>query len=354
VLLDFRLQLRLPRIVFGAGTLEQVRAEVERLGARRALVLSTPGQAGLAARVAELLGDLAVGRFAEAAMHVPVEGAKAAAAQARSLGADIAVAIGGGSTTGLGKALALDPGLPAIAVPTTYAGSEMTTMWGLTEGGAKRTGRDPKVMPRTVIYDPTLSLGLPFATTVVSAVNAIAHAAEGLYAPDRNPVVDLLAEEGIRRSAAALPILQGDPRDLAARGEALLGACLCGAVMGAITVGLHHKLCHTLGGSFGLPHAELHTVMLPQALAYNAPAVPEAMARIAAALGVSTSAPAGLFDLAMRHGAATSLAAIGMNEADLDRAAELATQTPYPNPRPLERAAIRELLQRAFEGERPA
>ena len=172
-----------------------------------------------------------------------------------------------------------------LAIPTTYAGSEMTTMFGLTEGGAKRTGRDPAVLPRTVIYDPELTLGLPFAISVVSAINAIAHAAEGLYAPDRNPVVDMFATDGIARLAAALPRLAGDPRALDARGEAMVGAWMCGIVMGNATVGLHHKLCHTLGGSFGLPHAELHTVVLPHALAYNAPAAPEAMRTIAAALG---------------------------------------------------------------------
>jgi alcohol dehydrogenase class IV len=349
---DYVLQLRMPKVVFGAGAIRHVRHEVEALGAERALILSTPGQATLAGRVAGLLGPHAAGVFAQAAMHVPVEVARAAIDEALRLDADCAVAIGGGSTTGLAKAIALEAGLPFIAIPTTYAGSEMTTMYGLSEGGAKRTGRDPAVLPRCVIYDPELSLGLPFGVTVVSALNAIAHAAEGLYAPDRNPIVDLLAEEGIRTSAAALPRLQHDPRDLAARGDALVGAWLCGAVMGSITVGLHHKLCHTLGGSFGLPHAEVHAVVLPQALAYNAAAAPAAMARIARALG-APSAPAGLFDLAARHGAPTALSAIGMKADDLDRAADLAVQTPYPNPRPLDRASIRELLQRAFEGIRP-
>ncbi len=348
----FAFHLRLPRVVFGAGSLAQVRHEVEAHGFERALVLTTPGQAALGQRVAELLGDRSAGTFAGAAMHVPVETVDQAVDEAQRVDADCTVAIGGGSTTGLGKALALDAGLPMIAIPTTYAGSEMTTMFGLTEGGAKRTGRDPAVLPRTVIYDPELSLALPLATSVVSAINAIAHAAEGLYAPDRNPVVDVFAADGIRYFAGALPRLAADPRDLAARGDALVGAWMCGMVMGAITVGIHHKLCHILGGSFGLPHAELHTVVLPHALAYNAPAAPEAMARIAASLR-TTSAAAGVFDLARRHGAATSLAALGMAQSDLDGAAELAVQTPYPNPRPLERGAVRDLLQRAWEGTRP-
>ena len=348
----FAFHLRVPRVVFGPGSIGQVKHEVEALGFERALVLSTPGQAALGRRVAELLGDHAAGCFAGAAMHVPVPTVDEAVDEAQRVDADCTIAIGGGSTTGLGKALALDAGLPMLAIPTTYAGSEMTTMFGLTEGGTKRTGRDPGVLPRTVIYDPELSLGLPFATSVVSAINAVAHAAEGLYAPDRNPVIDMFATDGIARLAAALPRLAADPRDLAARGDALVGAWMCGVVMGNVTVGLHHKLCHTLGGSFGLPHAELHTVVLPHALAYNAAAAPEAMGAVAKALGTS-SGPGGVFDLAARNGAATSLAALGMRESDLDRAAELAMQAQYPNPRPLEKAPLRELLQRAWEGVRP-
>jgi alcohol dehydrogenase class IV len=349
---DFVFDTRLPRTVFGAGSLRHLGREMEALGLARALVLTTPGQRPLGERVAAMLGDRSAGVFAEAAMHVPIETARAACDAARRLGADCAIAIGGGSTTGLGKAIALDSGLPVIAIPTTYAGSEMTTMYGLTEAGAKKTGKDPRVLPRTVIYDPELSLGLPFEITVVSSINAIAHACEGLYAPDGNPVIDVLAEEGIRTAAAALPRLQRDPRDIEARGDALVGAWLCGMVMGSITVGLHHKLCHTLGGSFNLPHAEVHTVILPHAMAYNAPAAMPAMARIARALGAAT-APAGLFDLAQRHGAATALRDIGMRADDLDRAADFAVKNPYANPRPLERPSIRELLQRAFEGVRP-
>ena len=344
------------RVVFGPGALQQLGAEIERLGARRALVLSTPEQVDSARRVAELLGERAAGLFPQAVMHVPVETAQQARAEARRLGADCAVAIGGGSTTGLGKAIALDTGLPVIAIPTTYAGSEMTPIWGVTEGGVKKTGRDARVLPRTVIYDPELSLSLPLAMTVTSALNAIAHAAEGLYAHDGNPITSLMAEEGIRASAAALAPLAADPRDLQARSDALYGAWLCGSVLGSVAMGLHHKLCHTLGGSFNLPHADVHTVILPHAMAYNAPHAPQAMAGIARALGHSRShadAPAGLYALAQRHGAPVSLKAIGMPSEGLDRAADLAVQNPYPNPRPLERAALRALLQRAFEGTAP-
>jgi maleylacetate reductase len=349
----FVFQASLPRVVFGAGALQQLAREIELLGAKRALVLATPEQAASAARVAEMLGPRAAGVFAQAVMHVPAETARAARAEAQRLGADIAVAIGGGSTTGLGKAIALESSLPIVAIPTTYAGSEVTPIWGLTEAGVKKTGRDARVLPRTVIYDPELSLSLPLSLSITSGMNAIAHAAEGLYAHDGNPITALMAEEGMRAIAAALPKLGTDPRDLASRGDALYGAWLCGTVLGAVAMGLHHKLCHTLGGSFNLPHAEAHTVILPHALAYNAEHAPQAMARIARALG-SADAARGVFELSQRLGAPTSLRSIGMPADALDRAADLAVQTPYPNPRPLDRAALRALLQRAWNGDAPS
>jgi maleylacetate reductase len=342
------------RVLFGAGVLARLPDEVARLGARAALVLCTPEQRAGAERVAALLGERSAGVFDGATMHVPLEVARRARELARDLGADCAVAFGGGSTTGLGKAIALDSGLPIVAVPTTYAGSEMTPIWGLTEGGVKKTGRDPRVLPRTVLYDPDLTLTLPLGLTVTSTLNAVAHAAEGLYAHDGNPVVSLLAEEAVRLCARALPVLARDPRERAARADALQGAWLAGTVLGAVSMGLHHKLCHTLGGSFDLPHAEVHTVVLPHAMAYNAPAVPRAMQRLGAALGVAAAdAPAALQALAARHGAPTSLQALGLPEDALDRAADLAAATPYPNPRPLARDALRGLLQRAWLGAPP-
>jgi maleylacetate reductase len=343
------------RVVFGAGALKHLAREIDALGAKRALILSTPDQAAQAQHVADLLGSRAVGIFPRAEMHVPIEVAREAREHARALGADCAVAIGGGSTTGLGKAIALDSGLPILAIPTTYAGSEMTPIYGLTEGGLKKTGKDTRVLPRAVIYDPELTLSLPVDLTVASAINAIAHAAEGLYAQDRNPITDLMAEEGIAAIARALPKLLVSPVDLNARGDALYGAWLCGSVLGSVGMALHHKLCHTLGGSFNLPHALVHTVVLPQAMAFNAHSAPEAMLRIARALS-APGAASGLFDLAQTHGAPVALRDIGMSGNDLDRAADLAVTNPYWNPRPFgpaQRADIRDLLQRAFEGVRP-
>jgi len=340
------------RVVFGIGALVHLEREIDLLGARRALVLSTPEQAPEADALARRLGSRAVGVFARAVMHVPIECARAAREKARELGADCAIAIGGGSTTGLGKAIALESGLPILAIPTTYAGSEMTPIYGLTEAGVKKTGRDARVLPRTVIYDPELTVSLPRGLTVTSAMNAIAHAAEGLYAQDANPIASLMAEDGIRALASAIPALYANGSDLQARSDALYGAWLCGSVLGSVGMALHHKLCHTLGGSFNLPHAEVHTVVLPHALAYNAKAVAPAYARIGGALGATQAAPA-LYDLALEHGAPVALRDIGMPLEGLDQAADLAVANPYWNPRPVERAPIRDLLQNAWQGVRP-
>lgn len=340
------------RVVFGQGALARLPQEIEALGARKALVLSTPEQRASAEMVAQLLGGRAAGIFDRAVMHVPIETARQAREIAHQLGADCAVAIGGGSTTGLGKAIAMESGLPIVAIPTTYAGSEMTPIYGITEAGLKKTGRDPRVLPRTVIYDPELSLGLPVSMSVTSGINAIAHAAEGLYAHDANPVMSLMAQEGIAALARALPRIRQQGRDVEARSDALYGAWLCGTVLGHVGMALHHKLCHTLGGTFNLPHAETHTIVLPHVLAYNAEAAPQAMQRIAQALG-SRSAPQGVYDLARDNGAPVALRDIGMKEADLQQVCDLALQNQYPNPRPLERQALMQLLRDAWAGERP-
>ncbi len=340
------------RVVFGNGSLSLVEREIDTLGAKRALILCTPGQRDMAERVAELLGSRAAAIFDKAVMHVPIESAREARDVAKQLGADCAIAIGGGSTTGLGKAIALDSGLPILAIPTTYAGSEMTPIYGITEGGLKKTGKDPRVLPKTVLYDPSLTLGLPLDLSVTSGINAIAHAAEGLYAPDTNPIMNLMACEGIAAIARALPKIVANPSDADARSDALYGAWLCGSVLGSITMGLHHKLCHTLGGTFNLPHAQTHTIVLPHALAYNAAAAPDAMSAIVKSVG-GISAASAVFDLAKNNGAPVALRDIGMKESDLDKACDIALQNQYSNPRPLERNAIRKLLQNAFLGVRP-
>src|SRR5215471_1453172 len=341
------------RVVFGAGSLAKLSEEIERLGARRALVLCTPQQREQAQDVAARLETRCAGIFDQAVMHVPIETARAARAEARRLDADCAVAVGGGSTTGLGKAIALESSLPILAIPTTYAGSEMTPIYGITEAGLKKTGRDARVLPRTVIYDPTLTLGLPVGLSATSGMNAIAHAVEALYAEDANPITSMLAAEGIRALKEGLPRVVAEPLNLEGRSRCLYGAWLCGAVLGSVGMALHHKLCHTLGGSFNLPHAETHTVVLPHAVAYNRAAAPEAMKLAAAALDAEDAAR-GLYALARALGAPLALKNIGMRESDLDRAAEIATQSPYYNPRPVEYGAIRKLLDDAYHGREPA
>ncbi|WP_332695462.1 maleylacetate reductase [Bosea sp. (in: a-proteobacteria)] len=349
---EFVYQAAPARIVFGSGTLKRLPAEAERLGLRRLLVLSTAGQAAQGWAVAELLGGACAGVFAGAVMHTPVAVTEKALAVATELKADGIVAIGGGSTTGLGKAITLRTGLPQIVLPTTYAGSEMTPVLGETADGVKKTQSSSKILPGTVIYDVELTLGLPPAISATSGVNAIAHAAEALYARDGNPIVALMAQEGIRALARALPQIVEAPEDAEARSDALYGAWLCGMCLGAVGMALHHKLCHTLGGSFDLPHAETHTIVLPHALAYNAPAAPQAMARIAAALG-SDDALAGLDELLERLQVKRGLKQIGMPAAGIERAADLAIANPYWNPRAIERSALRELIRRAYAGEPP-
>jgi maleylacetate reductase len=341
------------RVIFGAGPLARLGPEVERVGARRALVLSTPGRAeAQASRIAASLGERSAGVFAGAVMHTPVGVTDEALRVVKERGADAVVAVGGGSTTGLGKAIALRTDLPRIVLPTTYAGSEMTPIPGETRDGAKRTLRDPRVLPEIVIHDVDLTLGLPAGTSAASGMNAIAHAVEALYARDRNPLISLMAEQGIAALARALARISDVPRDRDARSEALHGAWLCGVCLGTAGMALHHRLCHVLGGSFGLPHAETHAIILPHATAYNAPAAPAAGARIARTLETDDAAQ-GLCDLAGRLGVKRALRDIGMPADGIGEVVERTVDDPSWNPRPLDRDAIRDLLTRAWSGEPP-
>ena len=340
------------RVLFGSGTIARVPDEVRALGCSRAIVLSTAHQHGVGAQLAAALGPLAVGLFAEAAMHTPDDVTARAMAAVAAADADCVVAIGGGSTTGLGKAIALRTGMKQVVIPTTYAGSEATPILGETKDGRKVTIRVLDVLPEVIVYDVDLTLGLPPGLTATSGMNAIAHAVEALYAQDANPVISALAQQGIAALAAALPRIMDHPGDVDARSGALYGAWLCGVCLGAVGMSLHHKLCHTLGGSFDLPHSQTHTVVLPHAVAFNAPAAPGAMARIADALRAD-DAGRGLFDLARALGAPGSLRELGMPEEGLARAADLAVANPYWNPRPVDRDGVTALLADAFEGRPP-
>jgi alcohol dehydrogenase class IV len=345
---DFIYEALPQRVVFGWGTLDTLPAEVERLGACRALVLTTPNQAERGRQLAASLGSRAAGSCAGAVMHTPVAATETAMAQVRELDVDLLVAFGGGSAIGLAKAIALRTGLPQIAIPTTYAGSEATPVAGETAGGRKTTVRDPRVLPKVIVYDVSLTMTLGAATTT-SGFNAIAHAVEALYARDRNPIVAWLAEKGVELLAGALPVLHRAPQDRDARTAALLGAYACGACLGMSGMALHHRICHTLGGAFGLPHAATHTVVLPHAVAYNERAARQELAPVARILG-APSAAAGLWSLAVSLDAPMKLSALGLKEADLDEVASLALQSPFWNPQPLVREEVRALVEHAFTG----
>lgn len=340
------------RVRFGAGAVAELGDELGALGLRRAAVLCTPAEEPLAHRIAADLADAVAAVLPNAVMHVPDEAVETALGSVSRCAADALVPIGGGSAVGLAKAVALQTSLPIVAVPTTYAGSEMTPIWGRTSDGIKQTGRDMRVLPRSVIYDPDLTLSLPPQVSGVSGLNAIAHAVEALYAPDATPIVTLMALEGTRALAKALPAVVATPSDREARAEALYGSWLCGACLGNVTMSLHHKLCHALGGAFDLPHAETHAIVLPYVVAYNAPAVPAAMARLADALATDDPAIA-LWRLARTLGAPPSLAAFGLAEADVDRVAALAVANPYANPVPVTAEGVRKLLLAALEGAAP-
>jgi alcohol dehydrogenase class IV len=343
------------RVVFGVGALDRVSDELDSLPGRVFLIASG-SSLPIADQIAAQFGGRLAGRFGEVAQHVPEELAERARKKALEAGADVIVAVGGGSAVGLGKAVAVHVELPLVVVPTTYSGSEMTPFYGLT-GKHKRVGRDLRALPRIVIYDPALTVGLPARVTAATGFNALAHCVEGLYAPGTNPVTALLAEEGIRALGRSLPDAVERPADLTARSDALYGAYLAGAALAVAGTALHHKLCHVLGGTFGLVHGDVNAVVLPHVAAFNALAIPEVMARVSVALGgpPDSSAAAGrLADLAARIGAPTSLGAIGMPEDGIGEAAELAVASVGDsNPRPVDVVALQALLRAAFRG-RPA
>jgi alcohol dehydrogenase class IV len=349
---DFIYTAHPARVIFASGAIARVADEVGRMGLARVLVLSTPEQRQAADHLATLIGPACAGVFAGAVMHTPVSVTEQAMQVVTSRNVDGVVAIGGGSTIGLGKAIALRTDLPQIVCPTTYAGSEVTPIIGETSDGLKTTKTTLKVLPQVVIYDVDLTVGLPVGLSVTSGINAVAHAVEALYARDGNPIINMMAVEGVRAIVNSLPLIVAEPGNLVARSNAQYGAWLCGSCLGSVGMSLHHKLCHTLGGTFNLPHAETHTIVLPHALRYNAPAVPAAIAALAGALGHDDPAQA-LYDLAGTLGAVRALRDFGMPESGIDRATELALANAYWNPRPLERDAVRACIAGAWAGEPP-
>jgi maleylacetate reductase len=335
-------------VVFGAGVARtRLAEEVARLGAQRVLLICTDRGRAEADELTAPLAERIAATFTAVRPHVPIEVAEAARKAAVAAEADAVLCIGGGSTTGTAKAIALTSGLPILAVPSTYAGSEVTPIWGMTEGIRKTTGTDPVVLPRVVLYDPELTASMPTALAAASGLNAMAHCVEAFWGPRRNPISSVLAAEGVQALGDGL---RGLGRDPGAPSDLLYGAYLAGVSFSVAGTGLHHKICHVLGGAYDLPHAQTHAIVLPHVLAANAPGAPEAATRIAAALRVADPV-AGLKALAHNLGVPAGLRDLGLREDQLDEAVALiAPAVPADNPVPIDQVALRALLHAAWAG----
>ncbi|GAB2749082.1 maleylacetate reductase [Sinomonas soli] len=340
------------RVLFGSGkAAENVAAEVARLGARAVMVIASETEVKLAQTVTNQIEVVLI--HDDVVMHVPVETAEEARTAAADARIDLIISVGGGSTTGLAKAVALTTGIPIIAVPTTYAGSEATNVWGLTEGARKRTGVDDRVLPATVVYDADLTLTLPVGMSVASGLNGLAHCVDSLWGPRADPINAAIATEGIRALAEGLPKIVADPAGPDGREQALYGAYLAAVSFASAGSGMHHKICHVLGGTFNLPHAQTHATVLPYVLAFNASHAPEAAGRIAAAFGTA-DALEGLQTLRERLDAPRALADYGFAEDGIAEAVQVALPAiPANNPRPVTAAGLTALLRAALAGDDP-
>lgn len=350
------------RIVFGEGSLAGLGGEVAALlpEVRKAVVITTPGRRADGERLSAQLGARGGGVLSIAREHVPVEVVAEARKAASAASADAVVVFGGGSAIGLGKGLALSMPVRVIAVPTTYSGSEMTPMYGLTETVArdgassskqdKRTGRDERVRPVLVLYDPLLTTKLPRSVTMASLWNAMAHAVEALWIPGVDRAALLGAEEALRLLATSARRLAANLEDAAAREDALEGAYLAGASFGDAGAGLHHKLCHVLGGAFDLSHAKTHAALLPHVVRWmsEASAARPAMAAIARALG-AIDPVAALERLAVETGVPRSLADAGFSgsEADTSLVVKAVLAAAPPSGRALDASGLARLVASA-------
>ncbi len=350
------------RVVFRAGAVAGIGDEIERLDSHRAMITTSRSNRATAEGVAAELGDRCVGVYEDAAEHVPVEQANAANQWAQGHDVDSVISIGGGSPIGLAKAVAHDTDTPIIAVPTTYSGSEMTALVGVTRDGVKRVFAGPRILPKTVIYDPALTHSVPPGATATTGMNAVAHCVEAMYVPAANPVSSKLAEAGLSDLVRGLPASVRDGHDAEARAQALYGAYLAGAALGATGIAIHHKICHALGGSFGVSHGDANAIILPHAVAFNTDAARAPIAAAARAMGASddpsdanaaAAAAPFLFDFVAGMGAPTSLEAVGFDQANLDDAARIAMELINDNPRPVDYQGVRGLLEDAWAGRRP-
>lgn len=344
------------RVIFGPGRRAQIPAEVERLDAERVLLIGDEGAGAAGREIGEALGARLAGTFSEVVSHTPAEVVERAVTAATQAGADLLLTVGGGSAVGIAKAIARQFGVRILAVPTTYAGSEMTPIWGITENRRRTTGRDRQVVPATVVYDPELTVTLSPEVTANSGMNALAHLVEGMYSPVASPVSQLTAREGICALVSGLPRVIADPADLTARSLTLYGAWLGSWLLGTTTMGVHHTLCHVIGGLL-TPHAQTHAALLPYTALFNSRAAEPSMRIIKRALA-EANRPAsrvgvGLWELAQDIGATTSLRELGLPRSALDQITGQVLDAAPDNPRPLTRPGVRALLEAAYLGGRP-
>ena len=353
---DFHYKALPVEVFFGLGKSAQVQDILLEQGYRRVLVITTAGQEKAGQELSKKLGDISIGVYPHAVMHVPIAVADQAVEFVQLNEVDCCVALGGGSTIGLAKAIALKTYLPIVAIPTTYAGSEMTTIYGMTENHLKTTGKDNCVLPKVVIYDPELSLSLPAQISACSGMNAMAHAIEALYAEDKNPIISLMAIESIKELKSALPIIVKDISNISARQKASYGAWLAGVCLGSVGMAIHHKICHTLGGSYNLPHAQAHAITLAYSVHYNRHADTEAMDKLAMALEVDSRESLGLaiYRLNQSLGIKMALKDIGLPKEGPAEVAQMVCDSPYYNPRDYNYKELKDLLEKAYEGLPPA
>lgn len=348
---NFSLELRAHRIVSGAPVAEVLADELTTLDMRRCMLVTTPN---LSSHFDAMSDDATIracaARFTGVIPHVPEPSVMQAVDTARACAADGLLVFGGGSALDTAKAVSDRTGLPILAIPTNFSGSEVTWNFGLTVNGVKQTVRNPAVLPRTVIYDPALLMTLPASVAMCSGINAIAHAIEALYAPQANPLTHALAETGIRKMIDGLRrFCANGERTTDAASDCLTGSWLCGEVLSQVGMGFHHRICHVLGGTFGLPHAEVHTVLLPYSVAWNYGHVP-ALAALSDVFGQQPFARA-LAEFSAAHGAPRSLEALGFSSGQIHQAAALASSTPIANPHPISASDIEAILAHAFAGD---
>jgi maleylacetate reductase len=371
----FRFVSAAQQVIFGAGSLDGLGDAIFGFGWERVLLCTIPRfrSSGLVNRVAETLGERLAAVYAEAEPHVPEAQVDAATALAYENKVDAVIGLGGGSPIGLAKAVSLaleekrigrtafarspteQPLVPVIAVPTTYAGSEMTPIYGVTrdvDGTPRKvTVSDPKVTPKLVIYDPVLTLDLPPEMTASSGINALAHCVEAVYSTTRNPVATAAALAGTRLIYRNLPAAVAKGDDLDARTGLLEGAYLAATAIATARIGLHHGLCHALGGTVGMPHGIANAVMLPHAMRFNSRGVAEELAMIAHAIGLSGDNDTVLAervcravnDLIASISLPQRLRDVGVMEADLPGLAEAALLSKAIRANPVEIAGPAEI-----------